>query len=203
MSDSNQEVNEPSEARREALRAKAKEMLKNKVMKPGSYGFIEDQNRVLERKENKPPTLVVDCYPLANIQDASTFDMRFKNTLWVPLVGVEGWEPENPAQRDQCIRTLQCLFPKLIPAITKEKDGYYYKGDKLVGNTAFEDAKTDQLIYCFEVAERVWAKKLSVASGQFFFAAVTVSEDKTRNWVNPTPNTPDVIATPEELPKAA
>lgn len=180
----------------EARRARAKAMTRNKVLANGSYGFVEDNHRLLALKEDKPPTLTVDVYPLNDPKDVSTINYEFKNTLWVHLIGVEGYNPDGrDAQTD--VRTLQALFPEHIDAITKESDGFYFRGEKLVGNTAFEDARTDQMLQAMDVAQDIWNEKLEIEAGQFFWAHNSVGKNNDRSFLNPTSTEPKEISVPK------
>lgn len=192
MSEEQATEKESSESKRE----RAKRIMRNKILKDGFYGFLVENQRKLPQKEDKPPTIVVDAYPLKDPENKATLDYEFKNTIWVRLIGVEGYEPTG-MDRDSDVRTLAALFPEFIDPITKEGDGNYFRGDKLVGNAAYTDAQTEQLLQAMDVAQDLWDEKLEVASEQFFWAKSTVGKDGNRNFLNPLTYKPAKISEPE------
>lgn len=182
--------------RREAIRGRAQEVMKDKIMKPGAYGFIVDDYRLLKRKDDKPPTIIVDAYPLRNVKDVGSSDQRFKRAIWVNLLGADDWYPDDPQVRDQSLRNLAALFPDHVPPIVRTDEGYFFNEQKM----AYKDAQTEQAVYAIDVAQQIWDGKVTPAENQFFYGIVTLNDDKSRNWTNPITYEPeDGVGIPEEF----
>lgn len=186
----------------EEIRERAKKIRRNKLLIPTkkneAYGFLtEGDARLLEAKEDKPRTLVVDAYPLKDIGDISTVDYEFKNTLWVTLVGSENYDRVGQ-DADGDVRTMAALFPEHIETIQGTGKEATFQGELLVGNEAWENARTEMMVQAMLLTEKILAEEVTLKDETFFFGRVSLSKSKDRTFVNPQTHEPTTVAEPAE-----
>lgn len=159
---------------------RARRMMRDTILAEGRYAFLSDEGKTLPPSEGKNRVHVVDVYPLNDPTDANSKNHEFKQTIWLKLIGVEGWEPTGK-ERDEAVRALQAFFPDRIPALTKiEKgrwaiDGVEGKYDALV---------EQQLMAALDVAQELADGTTKVSEDSLIYAVIKAGKNGDRVFVN-------------------
>lgn len=159
---------------------RARRMMRGVLLAEGRYAFLSDEGKTLPPSEGKNRVHVVDVYPLNDPTDANSKNHEFKQSVWIKLIGVEGWEPTGK-ERDEAVRTLQAFFPDRIPALTKiEKgrwaiDGVEGKYDALV---------EQQLMAALDVAQELADGTIKVEADTLFYAVIKAGKNGDKVFVN-------------------
>lgn len=159
---------------------RARRMMRGSLLAEGRYAFMTEEGKTLPPTEGKNRVHVADAYPLNDATDANTKNHEFKQSIWIKLIGVEGWEPVGK-ERDEAVRTLQAFFPNRIPSLTKiEKGRWAIDGveDK------YEALVQQQLIAALDVAQELADGTLKVEADTLFYAVVKAGKNGDRVFVN-------------------
>lgn len=159
---------------------RARRMMRGALLAEGRYAFMSDEGKTLPPAEGKNRVHVVDVYPLNDPTDANTKNHEFKQTVWLKLIGVEGWEPTGK-ERDEAVRALQAFFPDRIPALTKiEKGRYAINGVE----GKYDSLVEQQLIAAIEVAQELADGTLKVAEDTLIYAVIKAGKNKDKVFLN-------------------
>lgn len=159
---------------------RARRMMRGSLLAEGRYAFMTDEGKTLPPSEGKNRVHVVDAYPLNDATDANTKNHEFKQSIWIKLIGVEGWEPTGK-ERDEAVRTLQAFFPNRIPSLTKIEKGRWAI-DGVEGK--YDDLVQQQLIAALDVAQELADGTLKVEADTLFYAVVKAGKNGDRVFVN-------------------
>jgi hypothetical protein len=186
----------------DSIRERARRMVRGAVLAKGTYGFIRvGKPTLLDPKDDKPRTITVDVAPLKDVSDKNTVAHDFKRTLWVKLIGVEGYEPlGNAATND--INTLAALVPGRIDPLTKQGKDWYFRGNVVKGR-AYEEAQTERAIQAMEVAQELFEKPDLISEDTFFYGTIKLGKEPGQAFLNNlTTEEPESVDVPEEASSA-
>lgn len=173
-------------------------MMRGAILAEGRYAFLSDEGKTLPPSEGKNRVHVVDIYPLNDPTDANSKNHEFKQSIWLKLVGVEGWEPTGK-ERDEAVRALQAFFPDRIPGLVKIEKGRY----SLNGVEGKYDALVEQqLMAALDVAQELADGTTKVSEDTLIYAVIKAGKNGDRVFVNypsSTKREEDELNTPSEF----
>lgn len=180
------------------IRERARRMVRGAVLAKGTYGWVRvGKPTLLDPKDDKPRTITVDVAPLKDAGDKGTTANEFKRTLWVKLIGVEGYEPlGNAATND--INTLAALVPGRIDPLTKVGKDWTFRGQVVKGR-AYEEAQTERAIQAMEVAQELFENPELISEDTFFYGTIKPGKEPGQAFLNNlTTEEPETVDVPEE-----
>jgi len=183
----------------QSIRERAQRMMRGATLKGGTYAWVKaGKPKLLDPKDDKPRTITVDVAPLANEEDAGTAKYDFKRTLWVRLIGVEGYEPVGNAAR-QDIDTLNVLVPGRIDPLTKENGQWTFRGQVVKGQD-YNNAQTERAMQAMELAQELKDNPDLITDDVFFFGTIKPGKEEGATFLNNLTTTRPTgdIAVPEE-----
>jgi hypothetical protein len=179
--------------------ARARKMMKGATLKAGTYAFVKTgKPKLLDPKDDKPRTITVDVAPLADEGDKGTTKYDFKRTLWVKLIGVEGYDPQGNEARG-CIETIDVLVPGRIDPLTKENGQWTFRGQVVKGKD-YEEAQVQRALQAMDVAQELVENPDLITDDVFFYGTIKAGKEEGSTFLNnlTTTRPAGTIAVPEE-----